>query len=294
MENKTPQKEIIIIKKVTADKEDSGTGAWKIALADMMTAMMAFFLILWLISSTDEITLKGIAEHFKPNKAIPGEQVAGGNGLLGGVSVLDPELMPFKQKPIITYLPSRNSDDENSQYFKHTDEIEENIEQQNLHNANKIDNDEIFKIIKEKIINRISNDQSTLTSLSQIEFIQDTEGLNIQIVDNNALHMFDIGTSVLLINAINILDKIIPVLKEVPNKIIIRGHTDSRTFNEFHRENNWTLSAARAESTRLYLEQSGVKMKRFIKIEGVADSDPYINSNKMDPRNRRINIILKY
>lgn len=282
---KPPANEIIVKRIVTAPEEHGG--AWKIALADMMTAMMAFFLVMWLISATDEVTLKGIADHFKPPGAKPREQIAGSEGLFGGTSILDPEGMPWT--PAATAdMPGRDADDEAAPKTPKMDPVDDTAEK--IKEAD----EQAFREVEDKIVDLISRDPTLAPSRHQVEFIREKEGLRIQIVDDENSSMFDVGTDKLLPSAAALIDKINTVLKAVPNKLIIRGHTDSRPFAVAQHRNNWTLSAERAEATRLYLQNAGIDPKKFVKIEGVADAEPYGPGDLLDARNRRINIILKY
>lgn len=293
MANKELQNEIII-RKNKIDEPEAHGGAWKIALADMMTAMMAFFLVMWLISATDEVTLKGIADHFTPPDATPRQQIAGTDGLFGGMSILDPEGMPFQQTSSDSKLHGRDEYDKKSPNSEKTEESDDTLSEQDSNKEKKLADEKSFKIVQDKIVDLISSDPKLEPSLKQVEFIREKEGLRIQIVDNENSSMFSIGTNILSPAARGLIDKIIAVLKVVPNKLIIRGHTDSRPFNNTELKNNWTLSADRAEATRKYLENSGVNQNKFAKIEGVADAEPHVPNDLLDPRNRRISIILKY
>ena len=102
--------------------------------------------------------------------------------------------------------------------------------------------------------------------------------------------MFALGTTRLLPRAQALLNEVAKSLSTMPNQIALRGHTDSVAFANPDERNNWSLSAERAEATRLLVEKNGVKPSRFARIEGVADTAPYIPSDPLDPRNRRISI----
>jgi len=271
----------IIIRKISVEESKHG-GAWKIALADMMTAMMAFFLVMWLISATDDAALKGIANYFKVDRAASRPRNAGAEGFFGGVSMLMPdEVMPE--------APAREtqaaSSPEPDEAFPLESDLEAHIAQVE---------EAAFREIEEKLTDRVSRDPTLAPALNQVEFIREKEGMRIQIVDDENTSMFDLGTDQLLPTAASLLDTISSVIGSVDNSIIVRGHTDSLAFASESTQNNWLLSTQRAEATRYFLENAGIAPERFVKIEGVADSDPYIADNPVDPRNRRINIILKY
>ena len=106
--------------------------------------------------------------------------------------------------------------------------------------------------------------------------------------------MFKMGTDQLLPEARALIGKVAEVVKGVPNDVIVRGHTDSLPYSSGQTTNNWTLSAARAESTRALLSQDGVAATRFIRIDGVADREPFVPDDRYDPRNRRMSVILAW
>ena len=281
MADSTPSN-TIIVKKFIA-QSDLGYGAWKIALADMMTAMMAFFLVLWLISATDEETLSGIAGQFKKTEEVSEPKNAGSDGFFGGESIIIPdEVMPeapAKQKNLVpddVQVPKQDIADTFS------GDLISVIEQ------------EAFEAMQAKILDLISSDAELAPALKQIEFIREKEGMRIQIIDNEDTSMFNLGTNTLQPHAMNLLSKVYSAVNTLPNKIIVRGHTDSLAYSKYSSKNNWILSTERAEATRAFLQEMGISPDRFSKVEGVADVDPYILENLNDPRNRRISIVLKY
>lgn len=267
--------------------EESHGGAWKIALADMMTAMMAFFLVLWLISATDEDVLKGIADHFKPIEHSSKIRNSGNDVLTGGTSFLLP-----REGTAQALEPSATPQD-----VAKVDESQieaETITESDAEDILVKQDEQAFQEIEKKLTDLISRDPTLVPSLNQVKFIREKEGMRIQIVDDENSSMFDIGTDILLPAAARLIEKVSNVLQAVPNQIIIRGHTDSRSFPDGARQNNWSLSAARAEATRRFLEKSGILPRKFAKIEGVSDVEPFVETDMLDPRNRRINIIIKY
>jgi chemotaxis protein MotB len=118
------------------------------------------------------------------------------------------------------------------------------------------------------------------------------EGLRIDMIDEANFSMFISGTDILTPDAIRLLTEVGGTLAELPNGLIIRGHTDAQPTSSRLGVNNWQLSAARAEATRAALTRSGVAHNRFVRIEGVAEREPYIRENPYDPRNRRMSITL--
>ena len=149
---------------------------------------------------------------------------------------------------------------------------------------------QLEKELKEKL----KSDTALQQLEGQVRFIRDKEGLRIEIVDKADFSMFGVGTNRLLPRAQQLIDEIAKSVATMPNKVTVRGHTDSLPFANPEQKNNWTLSAERAETTRQLLERRGVPPERFSRIEGVADTDPFNMADPRDPRNRRISITLKY
>jgi chemotaxis protein MotB len=309
----------IIIKKIQGEEHAAHGGAWKIALADLMTAMMAFFLLMWLLGATTEAQRKSIADYFKPTpkSRIQMGQLAGSNGVLGGRSVLDPEGLPNAamqtslldlQQPEDTEggkdrtkggetgendarMPGTDPNAENTGGTKGTDkDLNEDQKQQIAAEVEQKN----FEQLEQEIREKLKSDTALQQLEGQVRFIRDKEGLRIEIIDKADFSMFGVGTNRLLPRAQQLIDEIAKSVVSMPNKVAVRGHTDSLPFANPEQKNNWTLSAERAETTRQLLERRGVPPERFAKIEGVADTDPFNMADPRDPRNRRISITLKY
>ncbi|MGI9132474.1 MAG: OmpA/MotB family protein, partial [Rhodoferax sp.] len=128
----------------------------------------------------------------------------------------------------------------------------------------------------------------------QVQITREKEGVRIEIIDKADFAMFGLGNTQLQSRAQGLIDEIASSLTGMPNKISVRGHTDSLPFANPAGRNNWSLSAERAEATRAMLEKRGIKSDRFVQIEGVADTAPYNTNDPKDPRNRRISITVKF
>jgi chemotaxis protein MotB len=124
----------------------------------------------------------------------------------------------------------------------------------------------------------------------QVQFARDKDGLRIEIIDKADFAMFGLGSTSMTPRAQALLAEVGKTLASMPNKVAIRGHTDSAKFANTDGRNNWSLSAERAEETRKIIEKKGIPDGRFAKIEGVADTAPYNANDPKDPRNRRISI----
>jgi chemotaxis protein MotB len=127
----------------------------------------------------------------------------------------------------------------------------------------------------------------------QVKFIREKDGLRIEVIDKADFSMFGLGNARMDPKALTLIREVAKSVAGMPNKIAIRGHTDSLAYDDGVRS-NWSLSGDRAESTRRIMESAGIPESRFDKIEGVADTAPYIPNNPADPRNRRISITVQF
>ena len=402
----------IIIKKVQGGHGGGHGGAWKIALADMMTAMMAFFLLMWLLGATSEAQRKSIADYFKPTpkSRIQMGQLAGSNGILGGRSILDPEGMPsaaFQNSLLDVASPQDTEGGKDRDKGPETDPAKQSEKPgeakggtgegdkaggpaegnkaggQNAQNqqanaqggqgqgaadgkggagqgaqgqsgqgqagagqggsaqagANKgqgsqasnlsagqagaqgqnaqdqagagqggngqgsgtgqkgsgQSDSKTFSDVQQELLIRLSEDKNLAALKEQVKFVQDKDGLRIEIIDKADFAMFSLGTNKLQPRAQALLEAVAKTVADLPNKVYVRGHTDGFGFsNNESKNNNWALSAERADSTRQLLEKMGVPSDRITRIEGVADKQPFNSGDPYDPRNRRISITLQY
>ncbi len=288
----------IVIKKVVDDGHGGAHGgAWKIALADMMTAMMAFFLLMWLLGSSNADQRKSIADYFKPTSQsnVTMGKLAGSDGMLGGSSIIDTDGFPFsaKQTGLLNMVTPRSQGGptENDPSPKGADSKEEGQDGENKAKAggeaaDKANFDKLEKEIKESMAKNPKLEKLK----DQVSFARDKDGLRIEIIDKADFAMFGMGTTTMTPRAQALISEVAKTLESMPNKVAIRGHTDSVQFANTDDRNNWSLSAERAEETRKIIEKKGVPSNRFAKIEGVADTAPYNPNDLKDPRNRRISI----
>ncbi|MCX7240598.1 MAG: flagellar motor protein MotB [Burkholderiales bacterium] len=292
---------IIVIKKIQAGHAGAHGGAWKIALADMMTAMMAFFLLMWILGATNESQRKSVADYFKPtsHSEVTMGKLAGSNGIMGGKSIIDTDGFPFtaRQTAPLQRLtprseggPTENDPSPNSENARDSDQISQAEKRKIVEEADQSNFDKLEKEVKE----HLAENPKLEKIQDQVKFVREKEGLRIEIIDKADFAMFALGTSQLEPKAQALIEEVSRSLASMPNKLSIRGHTDSVAFANSQGRNNWSLSAERAESTRALLEHRGVGTKRFAQIEGVADTDPYNPNDPKDPRNRRINITVRY
>ncbi len=293
---------IIVIKKIMPGHGGAHGGAWKIALADMMTAMMAFFLLMWILGATQEVQRKSVADFFTPSSSMAQVQMgalAGSNGLLGGKSIIDPDGFPYtaKQTAMMQMVtprseggPTENEPSPNSENARDNDAQTQAESKQAAQDADKANFDKMEKEVKEQLAANPNLEQLQ----TQVQFVREKEGLRIEVIDKADFAMFPLGSIKLQPKAQALLVEIARSLASTDNKLSVRGHTDSVAFAGKDGRNNWSLSAERAESTRAMLEKNGIKADRFTQIEGVADTAPYNPNDPKDPRNRRISITVKF
>jgi chemotaxis protein MotB len=274
-----PEPRPIIVKKIIVDGHGGHHGgAWKVAYADFVTAMMAFFLLMWLLGATTEKQRKGLADYFTPTLVQMKMDSAGSSGLFGGDSLTSKENYPTTggQGNLAITIPR----DATGTRDVGGDDMKDKDRQK-------------FEALKKAIETRL--DQKALRKLRRhIKFTETAEGLRIDLIDEADFAMFKMGTDQLLPEARALISQVADVVKGVPNDVIVRGHTDSLPYSSGQTMNNWMLSSARAESTRALLSQDGIAGTRFLRIDGVADREPFVPGDRYDPRNRRMSVILAW
>jgi chemotaxis protein MotB len=301
-----------IIRKIIVEEGHAGAhgGAWKIALADMMTAMMAFFLLMWLLGATTEDKKKSVADYFRPtsHSQIVFGELAGSNGLFGGKSIIDPEGFPFtaKQTAMLERLtPMAQGGPSESFGSSQEENNKDGPSEQDPGKATgsgspgegggsgspgqKQDKENFDKVEKE-IKQKLSESPQFEKLKDQVSITREKDGLRIEVIDKADFAMYASGGAVMSNKAAALMAEVTQSLKPLPNKLSIRGHTDSMGFAPDSMRNNWTLSTERADATRQFMQSQGVGSNRFSRIEGVADTNPKVPSNGADPRNRRVSI----
>ena len=261
----------IIVKKVTVVAGGHHGGAWKVAYADFVTAMMAFFLLMWLLGATTEKQRKGIADYFTPTLVKMRQDSAGSNGLLGGSSITDVDNYPHRQGQTGTKAMTIPRDTTGGP----------------KEGAGRI------KRMQQKLAEKLAKSESMRRIANQVKMVQTAEGIRIDLVDNANFSMFRLGTTVLTPDAAQLLMALGQTISPEPGTLMIRGHTDAVPYKAADPlANNWSLSAGRAEATRQSLMRNGIREDRFKRIEGVADRELLIPNDPHDPRNRRISIVI--
>jgi chemotaxis protein MotB len=268
----------IIIKRVKKGGHAVHGGAWKIAYADFVTAMMAFFLLMWLLGSTTEGDKKGIADYFNSPLKVA---FFGGSGAGDASSVIKGG--------------GNNLTETVGQMKKgRTSEVAMEVAKKKAIRQEQARAEvERLRALKSKVEEVIANDERLAKYKTQIRLDLTAEGLRIQIVDDMNRAMFDSGSASVNFYMRDILQAIGHVLEEVPNRLTIEGHTDAKPFSAGERGySNWELSADRANASRRELISGGLKGEKVLRVQGLSASIPYQKDDPESPLNRRISLIV--
>ncbi|MBC7906917.1 MAG: flagellar motor protein MotB [Rhodospirillaceae bacterium] len=281
----------IIIKRYKKVAGGHHGGAWKVAYADFVTAMMAFFLLLWLLNAVTEEQLTGISNYFAPSMASKSQTGAG--GMLGGQVIGQGAMQSNTSSPsLVQHLPPASIGPGGEDLTSQNTEPMEGMGEKEFKEA--LAEREQSKFEKAKTV--MEGALKAIPELKQFQgsFLVDNtpEGLRIQITDQEGLAMFPSGSSAMFGHTRSLLDLVGRVVNQLPNKIAISGHTDGIPFRDPSGYTNWELSADRALASRRALLASGVPEDRIDRVVGRADVDPLVVDNPKGPRNRRISIIL--
>jgi chemotaxis protein MotB len=267
----------IIVKKIKKGGHGAHGGAWKIAYADFVTAMMAFFLLMWLLGSTSEGDKKGIADYFgSPLKVA----MSGGSGsgdashvVKGGGEDLTRSGGQVKRGDVDSPKKTMNL-------------AALKAEQKRAEIAR-------LQEIKNSIEQKIEASEKLRGLSSQIRLDMTRDGLRIQIVDDQNRPMFDSGSAVVKPYMRDLLREIGLILTEVPNLLTLEGHTDATPFPGGERGySNWELSADRANASRRELMAGGLAENRVLRVQGLAFSQPFVRDDPTSASNRRISLIV--
>jgi chemotaxis protein MotB len=279
----------IIIKKIKKGGHGHHGGAWKVAFADFVTAMMAFFMLMWLMGSTTKEQKSAISNYFQNPSAIQGPGGASTSMIKNG-GEMD---MPTGEGP--NPMEQNQPVPTDAENIDNADEGKASLDD--------IDEQDAEKIAKEKEKERMeslladlkkADDASQALKPFKDQLLLDitSEGLRIQIVDKENRPMFAKGSANLENYTRAILHEIAKVINQVPNKISISGHTDKTPYASNNGYSNWELSADRANAARRALEVGGVPDSKIARVVGLSSSVLFDKVNPFNPINRRISIIV--
>ena len=270
----------IIIKKIKKGEHGHHGGAWKVAYADFVTAMMAFFLLLWLLNVTTDDQKRGLADYFAPTTATLSRTSGAGDILSGRTFSASGSRVGDGGVPAVvvtlTPPPTPNSEDIEDE---NPDELEAVREQERF--------DKALEAIKQAL-----NDSAELSDLSQNLLMDMTsEGMRIQIIDQDGGALFHSGSAEMAERTRMLLGQIAQVVSRLPNEVSVTGHTDATPFGGGD-YTNWELSTDRALASRRVLVAAGINNKRIVRVVGRADQEPLIEEDPFLPQNRRISILV--
>ncbi len=306
----------VIVKKVKGHgHEGHHGGAWKVAYADFVTAMMAFFLLLWLLNSTTQEQMVGIADYFSPTAV--SDSTSGAGGVLGGTSMLSPGAMSApKTDPGVTVslVPLDTKADPDSQgepgkkpsgtpketnasesmpttdgasdvggtsdSMKAIDALRMRVEEQD------------FQKVKQSLEQAIAASPELREFSRNLKIDMTPEGMRIQIVDAEQRSMFPSGSAEMYDYTEHLLAKVSQAIAKLPNEIAVIGHTDASPFRGRDGYTNWELSTDRANASRRALVGAGLPGWRIVRVVGKADNEPLVKDDPYSAQNRRISIIL--
>ncbi|WP_420565453.1 flagellar motor protein MotB [Thalassobaculum sp.] len=297
----------IVIKKVKKGGHGGHHGgAWKVAYADFVTAMMAFFLLLWLLNATTEEQKMGISNYFDPT-AISRSTRSGSGGVLGGTSITVPGALKSASSPPMISTPQvARPQAERTESLDPDSDDPENIESRL--GSREDEEGTVNQEVMEQMLREREQQQFEEAEAALKEAIEQTpelaeageslkieavpEGLRIQLIDQERIALFPNGSAAMYDQTRALLEKVAEVIKKMPNNIEISGHTDSSQFAPGSTYTNWELSSDRANASRRVLEENGIPSGRIEKVAGRADREPLVE-DPADPTNRRISIVLK-
>ncbi len=251
-----PAQPIIILRRKKHGNVHHG-GAWKVAYADFVTAMMAFFLVMWLASQDSRIRT-AIAGYFQEPGLLPHEQsnslLASGQGGIDNAG--SPQAVPRRPNGLLE------------------------AEQRALVTA--------AEHIKQHMLQFGSD-----ALRNQIELSVTSEGLRIELVDESQSSFFTRGSSVLRGESVRILTVIAKEIAKLENGVVVEGHTDSKAYANDKGYDNWNLSADRANAARRVMVEQGLRLGQLKGVRGFADTDLRYKDDPLDPRNRRVSIVVR-
>jgi chemotaxis protein MotB len=266
----------IIVKRIKKHGGGHHGGAWKIAYADFVTAMMAFFLLMWLLGSTSKGDLKGISDYFKTPLKVA---MQGGSGSGDSSSVI-----PGGGKDLTRKDGQVKAGGDES--------IKKTFNLTAVRAALEAEDARRLQSLKEKIEQQIESNPVLVKYKNQLLLDITTEGLRIQIVDEQNRPMFALANANLQPYTKEILHEIGFVLNDVPNRIGLSGHTDSTPYMSETGYSNWELSADRANASRRELIVGGMADAKVLRVVGLASAANLDKADPFNPVNRRISILV--
>ena len=265
-------------------------GAWKVAYADFVTAMMAFFLLLWLLNATTEEQKRGIADYFSPT---PGaiQSTSGGEGIFSGTSITSEGFLIEDQSAIgvtVVFPEETQQEDEGPESEVALDDPSDSETPQEEPEA-----EERRQLEQaERDLREAIETNPELEDLADNLLIDQTpEGLRIQIVDREGTPMYKRGIATMTDEGAILTQQVIEAVISLENRVAITGHTDATRYRRFGYD-NWDLSTDRANSSRRAMIRGGLDPERVYRVSGRGSNDPLDIEDPTAPINRRISVVL--
>ena len=290
------EKAPIIVKKIKKGGHGHHGGAWKVAYADFVTAMMAFFLMMWLINMTSPEQKLGIAEYFAP--ASVSKSTSGSGGILGGTSLNDDGSASSGGKPTLTIqlTPPNDPAKEAGEGAGEGDSVPMVAEMDVVEDlTERPDSDRESRMFSEaeSLLKQSLQEMPELAEMSKNVIIDETkEGLRIQLVDQDGRSMFPDGSVEPYERTKRLLRRVAEIVERLPNRIKISGHTDAEPLAGVENYTNWEMSSDRANAARRVIVGAGLDNDRIARVVGMADTEPLFPEDPYMAANRRITIVL--
>jgi chemotaxis protein MotB len=266
----------IIVRRIKKIAGDHHGGAWKVAYADFVTAMMAFFLLLWLLNVTTDEQKSGIADYFAPTAVTLAR--SGSGGIFGGRTGADDGARGEAAVVVEIAPPPR------ANAAQATEEQQQRqraaAEQERFDNA-------------QAQLQRAIETNTQLAAVKENIIIDMTpEGMRIQLVDKHGGALFPSGSPAMSERTRALINQIASVIQPLPNNVSVSGHTHATPFQRADGYGNWELSADRANASRRALTAAGISQDRIAQVVGKADTDPLNAADPFQAENRRISFVL--
>jgi len=286
----------IIIKRIKKGGHAHHGGAWKVAYADFVTAMMAFFLLLWLLSVTTQDQRKAVADYFTPTIGIkdskgigidggkaPGPKGTSNNNLTAvGIVVGQVQQGPVAKEP----NDATKDDPQAEAAAENKDDKKNDSDNQDSQDS------EQFKLTEQEIKQAMENDPELQKFKNNVQVENTDEGMKIDLIDDPKKPMFSAGAATLTEDGRKAVDSMANIVGKTPNQLSIIGHTDVAGPSSNPRYGNWELSTDRANAVRRTLVTTQIESGRVVKVVGMADRQLLVKEEPNNPRNRRVTIML--
>ncbi|MDX1795624.1 MAG: flagellar motor protein MotB [Hydrogenovibrio sp.] len=259
----------IIIKRLTKCPHCAHGGAWKVAFADFMTAAMAFFLMLWVLSGVNDDEMKAMAEYFR-----------------------DPTVIEASPDVLVKSKEAGQSSDSMIDMGGFKDAPKASVDDGTKGGGDKKKEAAQMLSLKQQIEKKIDESPTLKDLKNQLKIDLTPNGLQVQILDDRKKPMFESGVDLPKSYAAKLIEEVGQVLSQTNNRISIAGHTDSSSYHSNAEYTNWELSADRANAARRLLVKGGVNSDKIAQVVGLSDTVPFDKENPYNPRNRRISIVV--